>query len=459
MLRAIGPDRGAVLDEGLTDDLSGVVARPRLDLLIDRELVPVAACTAVLLSAPPGFGKTTLAHTWAHRAEAAGWPVAWLQLTAAGASRRLFWREVVAAIRASGEEWATALRGLHPPETAGDELFVLELVDRLVGGRLLVVLDGVDLLHDAVTLRAFDHFLHRLPSGVRVVMTSRTLPPLPTVLDHRLDGRLAHLRARDLAFTEEETGLVCPWLGPEDRRAVWSGTEGWPALTRLVGVALRGGGRVADVWDDERPLMDAVFGEGLRRIGPEALSVLMAASVAETVPLALVTELTRCPHAGALLDDAGRATGLVHRVRDHDGRIEYHLHASLRVYLQAEQLRRDAVLARDRHARSAKWFLDHGAALQATDHAVRSEHDGVLEAVLARAGPGLVAVGRSERLLALLPGGAHSPGGRWVRAVRAAALLDLGRAAEAATEVDVMQGAAAGRPRSQLSRRRYDCGS
>ncbi|MBS44123.1 MAG: hypothetical protein CMH83_13355 [Nocardioides sp.] len=418
-----------------------VVPRSRLDDLLRRVLEDGAVCSTVVMAAPPGFGKTTLARAWAGHALDDGWEVAWVDLTEAVAHPRLFWAEIlralsVAAGRGSGE-LRDALAPLAPPDRAGDLDFVLELLDALAGSRVLLVLDDVHLVHDPGVLGDLDLLVRRLPSSCRTALLSRSVPPLRVCLDLRLSGRMLDLRATDLAFTVEETDEVSAALSPAERRQVWTATEGWPALARLMAAAVEAGSAPAAVWDGESVLFDALFVETLRRQSAEAVDVLMAAALDDVVPLDLVVEVSGRADAGAVLEGVAQATSLVRAERADrpaDG-LGYRLHASLRAYLRGEQLRRDLPAARRRHRAAARWYLQRGDDVAAVVHARDCGDGAVLDDVLAVVGTGLVADGHGARLLDVLQHTGGGPRGPWTRLVRAYALLDTGRQAEAAVQL------------------------
>ena len=74
---------------------------------------------------------------------------------------------------------------------------------------------------------------------MKLVLTSRSDPPLTALQDLHLRGELAQLRVRDLAFTPGELRLLAPDLDEEKRQLIWDRTDGWPALVSLMLLSLR----------------------------------------------------------------------------------------------------------------------------------------------------------------------------------------------------------------------------
>ncbi|WP_168929591.1 LuxR C-terminal-related transcriptional regulator [Nocardioides sp. GY 10127] len=430
-------------------DLAAVVVRPRLEHAVDALLDGTpGGPRAALVSAPPGFGKTTLASAWAHRAGQRGWDTATCRLTRSDVSPRLFWRTLLDTLRAAGPETAAALEGLTAPDRVGDVHHLLDLLDRLAGTPrpLLLVLDDVHLLHGRSVVDDVDELVRRSPASLRLALVGRPVASPDTALDLRLSGAFLTLGAEDLAFTAAEARRACPDLDPAVLSAVLDRTEGWPALTRLVAAAVGEGSVLGGTWPQQRALFEEVMLETLRRHPDEDLPVLFAAASAEQVPLELLVHLTGRGDAGEVMERAAATTGLVTR-EGSDPLPSYRLHAGLRAYLEGEHARRDLPGVRALAAAAARWHLVRSQGLEAVAQAVRSASEPLLAEVLSLVGPRIVNEGAAEELLGLLtpedahPGeGVHLPGcpgdgsgcaAAWIDAVVARALLDTGRVQEA----------------------------
>ena len=168
-----------------------------------------------LISAPAGFGKTTLLSEWAHNLMAAGTPVAWISLDSGDNDLMRFVAYLLAALDMQGAVPEVAmLQSLAPAAPPPSVPAILStLINEIVtilshpstGPRhgLVLILDDYHLvtaqpIHDALTF-----LLDHLPEKMLVVVATRADPPLPIA---RLRGRgeLTELRQADLRFTHDE---------------------------------------------------------------------------------------------------------------------------------------------------------------------------------------------------------------------------------------------------------------
>ncbi len=198
----------------------------------------------ILVSAPAGFGKTTLVGEWAAGCML---PVAWLSLDERDNDPSSFLTYLVAAVRTiapgAGEGVLAVLQSPQPPST---EAVLTTLVNELtaVPDDFVLVLDDYHVLDsnpvdDAVTL-----LLEHLPPRMHLVIATREDPRLP-LARLRARGQLTELRAADLRFTPAEaaeflrraTGLD---LSTEDIEALETRTEGWIAGLQMAAIALQG---------------------------------------------------------------------------------------------------------------------------------------------------------------------------------------------------------------------------
>jgi len=208
----------------------GLVPRPRVSERLDA----AAEAKLVVISAPPGFGKTTAVAAWLERARE-GSAVAWLSLDEGDRDPVPFWTSVLAAVRAAapgvGDGVLEALQQERPaiePLLAG----MLNELDDL-GRDLFLVLDDYHLADGPAITDGMVFLLDHLPPSVHVVLTTRADPSLP-LARLRARGELVELRAADLRFTTAEvsdyfTSAGGPVLAEADVEALASRTEGWIA--------------------------------------------------------------------------------------------------------------------------------------------------------------------------------------------------------------------------------------
>ena len=174
----------------------GVVARPRLI----RRLAGGAESKLTLISAPAGFGKTTLLAEWLSVDPADGRSVAWLSLDPGDNHATLFWTYLIAALETVAPGiGASALQLLQSPQPPPIEAVLATLLNELgaVRGDIVLVLNDYHVVdaHDVQDGMAF--LLEHLPPQVHLVITSRADPALP-LARLRARGELVEIRAADL---------------------------------------------------------------------------------------------------------------------------------------------------------------------------------------------------------------------------------------------------------------------
>lgn len=221
---------------------ANLLARERLLVALPQAL----GVRLVLLSAPAGFGKTTLLATWCHDRLAHGAAAAWLSLDESDNDPDRFLAYLIASLQqAVGAE---ALGNLAPaePSVGGGETILTQVVNRLASldRDVVLVLDDYHLIGAPACHAAVAFLLDHLPPRVCVAIGSRADPPLP-VARLRAREQLVELRAADLRFTPGEVQAFLAAghlaLSPAEALAVGAYAEGWPAGIQLVVLALRAG--------------------------------------------------------------------------------------------------------------------------------------------------------------------------------------------------------------------------
>src|SRR5438034_5360409 len=176
--------------------------RPRL---IDR-LNGMMQRKLTLVSAPAGFGKTTLLSVWAAVAARSDRHVAWVSLDASDNDPTRFWSYVIAALAMGSscleENLLTLLPSPQPPPI---ESILVTVINKLtpIPHEIALILDDYHLIEIPAIHNALIFLLDHLPPNLHVVVASRVDPPLP-VARLRTQGHLAELRITDLRFTPAE---------------------------------------------------------------------------------------------------------------------------------------------------------------------------------------------------------------------------------------------------------------
>jgi LuxR family maltose regulon positive regulatory protein len=219
------------------------VIRPRLlEILgntIDRKIT--------LVSAPAGYGKTTLLAQWSH-AVGDSLSFAWLTLDEQDNDPIKLWRHIVEALHLAAPEEDVGADVLVRVGVAGRSLIetslprlinVLAALDR----RLILVLDDYQFVTNEECHESVAFFVEYLPENVHLVLASRSDPPL-RLGRLRARGALNEIRDEQLAFSEEEAAYLLNEtmgldIGPDDLRLLFERTEGWPAAIYLASLSLQ----------------------------------------------------------------------------------------------------------------------------------------------------------------------------------------------------------------------------
>ena len=351
----------------------GFVPRPRLVEALGEGL----ARGLVVVCAPAGFGKTALLADWE---ESGRRPVCWLSLDTADNDPARFWRHVVAALdRACPgiSERVGPLLGPPPPSSFDGLLTALinELAAQPGDDQVLLVLDDYHLIDTQPVHAALTFLLEHLPVGLRLVLTSRSDPPLP-LARLRARGQLAELRTGELRFTPEEAAALLreaagPGLPGAAVAALAARTEGWAAGLQLAALSLRGradpASFVAAFSGSHRYILDYLTGEVLEHQPEPVRTFLLETSILERLSGGLCDAVTGRTDGQVMLEQVERAGLFLVPLDEVRGWWRYHhLFADLlRARLQ-QQPERIAVL----HRNAAAWLEEHGLADEAIRHAL-----------------------------------------------------------------------------------------
>ncbi|MET0837139.1 MAG: LuxR C-terminal-related transcriptional regulator [Marmoricola sp.] len=419
-----------------------VIERARLTSRLDALVSDDNELESFLVCAPPGFGKTTLVSSWMATLSERGYNVAMCNLEATESHTFRFWSLLLTSLSEALPD--ERLADLIAPHGTGGRGFVNDLAAALEGWRVVVVVENLHEIVDPTLLRDLDLWLSLVPSTTKVVLTSRSDPPLMSLQERRLRGVVDQLRASDLAFTPDELHQLAPDVASDARRSMWSRTEGWPALIRLLLMAARTSEAEPVLpRDDEDPVLaEYLFRELFRKQDVKIQTLMLICGVLETIPLDLVASITTMNESGHVLETLVTTSGLVTRTASPIGGPScYRFPPLLRAYLHGELVRTTHPLESAIHSAAAPWFRARGLNVEAIRHACAGADPTVREDVVAGAGMAMVNAGESSLLLSALGDArsrrlATSP---WTHVVAAAALLDLGRLPDAVGELNLVR--------------------
>lgn len=355
--------------------------RPRAGLvhrghLLDQ-LQQGAQQALTLISAPAGFGKTTLLAQWL---ATSGMPAAWLSLELSDNEPGRFLTYMIAALRTLDPQLgANTLPLLEAPQPTPLESILALLANDILARHphdFLLVLDDYYLITAEPIQRATTFLIEHLPPQLHVVIATRADPPLP-LARLRARGQLNELRAADLQFSSDETsaflrtmsGLALP---PEHLAAIERRTEGWIAGLQLAALSLQDrsdvGAFLASFTGSHRFILDYLSEEVLARQPDAVQAFLLQTSILERLSGPLCEAVTGQRDGQAMLEALDRANLFVISLDDERQWYRYH-HLFADVLQRRLQQAQPALMA-DLHQRASAWYEQHNFAHEAVQHAL-----------------------------------------------------------------------------------------
>ena len=352
--------------------------------LIER-LERGTASKVTLVSAPAGFGKTTLLADWLAPGTAASADersAAWLSLDRGDNDPASFWTYLITALQTVapgvGADMLTLLQEPQPPP-------IEAVLSRLLNDLGAIARDIVLVIHDYHVIEerevqdGIGFLLDHLPPQLHLVIASRADPVLP-LARLRVRGELVETRAAELRFTLEEAaaylnqtmGLV---LSAQDVAALEARTEGWVAALQLAALSIQGrddvAGFIAGFAGDDRYILDYLAEEVLRRQPEHVQSFLLQTSILDRLSGPLCDAVTGHGGGKAMLEALER--GNMFLVPLDDRRRWYRYHHLFADVLQVRLLDERQHDVADLHRRASEWYEQNGEQSVAIRHALSAE--------------------------------------------------------------------------------------
>jgi LuxR family maltose regulon positive regulatory protein len=355
----------------------GLVARPRLS----ERLSHGAQSKLSLISAPAGFGKTTLLTEWLAATPAEERSTAWLSLDPSDNQAASFWPYLIAALRTVAPEvGATALALLESPQPP-IEAVLATLLNELTAlpNDFVLVLDDYHAIDAREIQDGMAFLLEHLPPHMHLVIATRADPALPLARLRAL-GELVEIRAADLRFTPDEAAAYLNEvmgldLAARDVAALEARTEGWIAALQLAGLSMQGrddiAGFIAGFAGDDRYIVDYLVEEVLQRQPEDVRSFLLQTSILDRLSGPLCDAVTGQDGGKAMLEALER--GNLFLVPLDDRRRWYRYHHLFADVLRAHLVDEQPDHVPDLHRRASEWYEHDGEPSEAIRHALTGE--------------------------------------------------------------------------------------
>ncbi len=359
------------------------VPRPRLIEKLNEGLTR----PLTLISAPPGFGKTTLLTAWLEQSTR---PAAWFSIDERDNDLARFLAYLVAALETvQAGIGRQSLNRLHSRRAPALESIMTLLSNDIaaiphdpstpLGAGFVLVLDDYHLIELQAIHEAMGFLLDRLPPPMHLVIATRADPPLP-LARLRARGQLVELRAPDLRFSPDEAAAFLNErmglnLTSEQIAALDARAEGWIAGLQLAALSMQGrqdiAGFVNAFAGSHRFVLDYLTEEVLRRQTPEIQSFLLQTSILDQMNASLADAITGRNDGAQALAQLEKANLFVVPLDDKREWYRYHhlFDDLLQNRLQESQPEQIVEL----HRRASAWYEQNGFVNEAIDHALAAQ--------------------------------------------------------------------------------------
>ncbi|MCG3209668.1 MAG: HTH-type transcriptional regulator MalT [Anaerolineae bacterium] len=313
-----------------------LVPRPRLlnRLTASFQRKPGVA----LVSAPAGFGKTTLVSSWINQKDEGGRikdekseihpsspilhpsNVAWLSLDEGDNDQLRFFTYLVAALQQANPQVGQVIQSMlraEPPQLPSPDALATTLINDIAAAAtpLVLVLDDYHVIDNPLIDQTLNFLIDHQPPQLFLVLTSRIDPDLP-LARLRVRGKLTELRAADLRFTADEAAAFLKRvtnlpLTKQEIIALESRTEGWIAGLQLAALSMQGSSDVAGFISaftgSHRYIIDYLADEVLDRQPPSIRSFLLRTAILNRLSAPLCNAVTGQTGSQAMLEQVESA--------------------------------------------------------------------------------------------------------------------------------------------------------
>jgi LuxR family transcriptional regulator, maltose regulon positive regulatory protein len=351
------------------------IPRPRLaDALARAERTSVT-----LVSAPAGFGKTTLVGAWL---AAMDHPVAWVSLDLRDRRPTSFWTYVLTALDRAVPGCATAALALLHSGQSTVEAALAGVVNELsvTAGDVTLVLDDYHLAEGPDLADGMGFLVNHLPPQLHLVISTRVDPALP-LARMRVRGDLTEIRAADLRFDRDEAvaylnGVNALDLSPDALAALEERTEGWVAALQLAALSLRdrpdASGFIDRFAGNDRFVVDYLVDEVLDRQPDDVHRFLLDTAVLDqlSAPLCDAVHGAAPGTSRGMLDLLDRQNLFL--VPLDDQRQWYRYHHLFADVLRAHLAQTRPEDAAELHRRASRWYAANEDVEEAVRHALNA---------------------------------------------------------------------------------------
>jgi len=330
----------------------------------------------ILISAPAGYGKTTLISDWISRNKI---PAAWLSLDNGDNDPTVFLGYIISGIQSIHNDFGqSALRLLYSPSSPSVESIASLLINDLLGidKNFLLVLDDFHLIRSNEVLKLVTWFLEHISDNIHIVILTRSDPAL-SISRLRSQHQLVELRTSDLSLSENDISVLFNKklkirLSNDDASSLKAKTEGWIAGLQLAAISMQRcedtSEFVRDLKGDNRYIMDYLMEEVLKIQPDEIKDFLVKTSVLVQMSAPLCNALLNRDDSQLILESLEQNNMFL--IPMDEQRTWYRYHHLFADLLKQRFLQFDQEKIEDVHNRASAWFEKNSLPELAIDHAL-----------------------------------------------------------------------------------------
>ncbi len=351
------------------------IHRPRLMAQLDES----KGCKLTLVSAPAGFGKSTLVSAWIQGSKSSSF--AWLSLDEGDNDPIRFLRYLLAALQSIKNSIGTeVLNTLLSPKDLKVEAVLTILLNEIsdLPDDLTIILDDYHLIDSSDIDQIITFLLENLPENMHFVVVSRSDPNL-NLSRMRSSGEMAEIRAKDLRFTLDETShfltrTIGLDLSAEDILALETRTEGWIVGLQMAALSMKGrrdlSEFISSFTGSNRFILDYLVEEVLDRQTDDIQDFLLMTSILERMTPPLCDAILNRDDSRVILKKLDQSNLFLIALDDERNWYRYHqLFADLlRDRLKGLKPELEITL----QERASQWFKGDGAIIEAINYALAS---------------------------------------------------------------------------------------
>jgi len=353
-----------------------LVPRPRLISKLNGGL----GGKLTLVSAPAGFGKSTLLSAWVQQAKLRP-QFAWLSLDEGDNDLTRFLIYFIAALQTiEGNIGKGLLAALQSPEAVNVEVVLITLLNKVseLADDVTLILDDYHEIESLPVDQAIGFLIEHLPPQMHLVIASRIDPSLQ-LSRLRARGQMIEIRAHDLRFTPEEAALFLNQvmrfnLPARDIAALEMRTEGWIAGLQLAALSIQGFERSSDIAEfvnkftgSDRYIQDYLADEVLQQCPQEIRDFLLQTSILNRLSAPLCDAVTEQENSQEILHSLEAANLFIVPLDNERHWFRYHhLFADLLSHRLNQTYRKEIP---ELHRRASVWYESEGTIHDAIRHA------------------------------------------------------------------------------------------